>query len=737
MAKNKEETPKKKVAAKSLDELMKDMTKEYGPGTLTQGRNTIVKVDVFPTNVPTIDLALGCGGIPQGRIVEIFGLESSGKTTTCLHFIAACQKFYFENKKRKGVAAFIDAEHAFDPTWAEKCGVNTNTLLFSQPNSGEEAFEVIEKIVETGLVDLVIVDSVANLVPMKELDGEMDDANIGAQAKMMSKGLRKISGKTHKSKTTVVFVNQIRNKIGVMYGCFHADTLINFVDGRSMPISHVVRERVEGDVWSYDEETRTFVPRPIIDWHYNGDVTNASDYVSIAIKGPGTKNGRMQLTATPTHKIMTDNGWVEADNLVVGDKLLTKQESFVLVDNHTNSTLGQFLTGVLSGDSHVTHNPGRLVASLKIRNNIDYEYMKWKVDRLSAFMNFTKRSALSGDYYESDYYSELLQIKNEYPNRDPMLLLNNFSWLGFSVWLMDDAIYERNRYQLSIKRFAGNSEKIEQISRALDELGLYHHASKGGSIIFDKAVSDYIAGNISEYIPPCMRHKLPTNSKEYVDFALQRDCEWRDAYATIVGVRDASGRQMKNRGKFDISIAGTKCYSAGGSTNGVIVHNSPETTPGGLALKFYASVRMDIRKGSPIKEGDVTLGFSPTLKIIKNKVAPPFTTASYDICVGHPLRPVCGIDVVSGLIEVGVELGIIERSGSSYYIINGQKYNGKAAADNVVRNNLEVQKILREKIYSTFMERANAVIASDSTSEEDENPELADDILDGVTDGDD
>lgn len=214
MAKQKKTTP----VAKDEKDLINIIEKTYGSGSIMLGEGTIVKVDAFTTAVPSIDLALGCGGLPQGRIIEIYGPESGGKTTTCLQFIAACQQYYFKSKERQGRAAFIDAEHAFDPEWAKKIGVNVDKLLFSQPNSGEEAFDIMEMMIQSKLVDLIIVDSVAALTPQVELDGELSDANVGAHARMMSKALRKLKGQINNSKTTVVFINQIREKVGVMFG---------------------------------------------------------------------------------------------------------------------------------------------------------------------------------------------------------------------------------------------------------------------------------------------------------------------------------------------------------------------------------------------------------------------------------------------------------------------------------------------------------------------------------------
>ncbi len=342
----------------------------------------IVRVDTFPTYVATIDRALGCGGLPQGRIMELFGWESSGKTTTCLQFISACQRHYFPDPKgRQGVAAFIDAEHSFDPDWATKCGVHTDDLLFSQPGSGEEAFDIVERLAESGLVDLIVVDSVAALVPQVELDGAAADITIGAQARLMSKGLRKIRGKAHSTKTTVIFINQLRQKIGVMFG-------------------------------------------------------------------------------------------------------------------------------------------------------------------------------------------------------------------------------------------------------------------------------------------------------------------------------------------------------------------NSDTTSGGNALKFYASIRAQVNKGSPLKVGDVTVGFRPTIKFIKNKVAPPFTTAEFEICVGKPERPVSGIDEVASLIEVGEELKIIEKA-SSWYSLGGQRLgNGLMAATTLVRESPKIMQLLREKIYGSLMEKVHTATEVDEDDSADPDTALSDELLDRVVDHD-
>jgi len=198
---------------KALDLAFTQIERQFGKGSIMKlGSGAIDRdVSVIPTGSMTLDIALGVGGVPRGRVIEIFGPESSGKTTMTLHIIAEAQK-------NKGVAAFIDAEHALDPVYAGKLGVNTDDLLISQPDTGEQALEIVEVLVRSAAVDIVVIDSVAALVPRAELEGEMGSSHMGLQARLMSQAMRKLTGIISKSKTTVIFVNQIRMKIGVMFG---------------------------------------------------------------------------------------------------------------------------------------------------------------------------------------------------------------------------------------------------------------------------------------------------------------------------------------------------------------------------------------------------------------------------------------------------------------------------------------------------------------------------------------
>ncbi|MDP3800368.1 MAG: recombinase RecA, partial [bacterium] len=207
-----EEKVSVKSSNKGLQETVKEIRERFGEGSIMAlGDAPKVDVDAIPTGSISLDLALGVGGIPKGRVVEIYGPESSGKTTLTLHIVAEAQK-------RGSLAAFVDAEHALDPDYAKKIGVNTDDLLVSQPDNGEQALDIVEALVKSGRVGIVVVDSVAALTPQAEIDGEMGDMQMGLQARLMSKALRKLTNIASKSGTTVIFTNQIRMKLGVMFG---------------------------------------------------------------------------------------------------------------------------------------------------------------------------------------------------------------------------------------------------------------------------------------------------------------------------------------------------------------------------------------------------------------------------------------------------------------------------------------------------------------------------------------
>ena len=237
--------PNAKEKSKALELALQQIEKQFGKGAIMKlgEESARVAVDVVPTGSLGLDLALGVGGVPRGRIIEIYGPESSGKTTLALTIIANAQRL-------GGNAVFIDAEHALDAAYAQKLGVDIANLHVAQPDTGEEALEIIDALIRSGAVDVVVLDSVAALVPKSEIEGEMGDSHVGLQARLMSQALRKLTGSISKSRTTVIFINQIRMQIGVMFGCFHYDTRVTLADGTSEKIGKIVNQRMPAEVLS-------------------------------------------------------------------------------------------------------------------------------------------------------------------------------------------------------------------------------------------------------------------------------------------------------------------------------------------------------------------------------------------------------------------------------------------------------------------------------------------------------
>src|SRR6202161_2279020 len=260
---------------KALEAALVRIERRFGKGSIMRlGEETRVPVEVIPTGSIALDVALGIGGLPRGRIVEIYGPESSGKTTLALHVLANAQK-------AGGIAAFIDAEHALDPEYAQKLGVDTEALLVSQPDTGEQALEIMDMLIRSGAIDIVVVDSVAALVPKAEIEGEMGDSHVGLQARLMSQALRKITGAVSQTKTTAIFINQLREKVGVMFGCASWYTWVTLADGTQ---EKIVNQRMDVEVLSYDAEADRMVPRKIVNWFDNG---NAERFLQFTVAKSG------------------------------------------------------------------------------------------------------------------------------------------------------------------------------------------------------------------------------------------------------------------------------------------------------------------------------------------------------------------------------------------------------------------------------------------------------------------
>src|SRR5580698_8233694 len=353
---------------KALEAALLQIERQFGKGSIMRlGEETRVPVEVIPSGSIALDVALGIGGYPRGRIVEIYGPESSGKTTIALHAVANAQK-------GGGIAAFIDAEHALDPEYAQKLGVDTEALLVSQPDTGEQALEIMDMLIRSGAVDIVVVDSVAALVPKAEIEGEMGDSHVGLQARLMSQALRKITGALNQTKTTAIFINQLREKVGVMFGCMSYATKVTLADGSQEKIGKIVNQRMDVEVLSYDPVTDQIVPRKIVNWFNNG---RADQFLQFTVAKSGG-NGRSQFAATENHLIRTPGGWRPAGELIEGDRVLVTEPQ-LLGDQQMQVVLGS-----LMGDGNLSPNRrGRSGTRFRLGHGAkQVGYLDWKVSLL-------------------------------------------------------------------------------------------------------------------------------------------------------------------------------------------------------------------------------------------------------------------------------------------------------------------------------------------------------------------
>src|SRR4029077_17883655 len=227
---------------KALDMALGQSEKQFGKGSIMRmGDKPDMEIETVSTGALSLDIALGVGGLPRGRIGEIYGPEASGKTTLAMHVVAEAQR-------NGGICAYIDAEHAVDPVYARAIGVNVDDLLISQPDTGEQALEIADTLIRSGALDVVVIDSVAALTPRAEIEGEMGDTHVGLQARLMSQALRKLTANLNRTNTICVFINQLREKIGVMFGCMHGSTRVTLADGTQEKISKIVNQKLPVEV---------------------------------------------------------------------------------------------------------------------------------------------------------------------------------------------------------------------------------------------------------------------------------------------------------------------------------------------------------------------------------------------------------------------------------------------------------------------------------------------------------
>jgi recombination protein RecA len=697
---------------KNLEMAMSQIERQFGKGAIMKlGDEEIRRIDAIPTGALSLDLALGIGGVPRGRIVEIYGPEASGKTSLALHIVAEAQR-------NGGLAAFIDAEHALDPVYARAIGVDVDELLISQPDTGEQALEITDMLIRSGALDVVVIDSVAALVPRAELEGDMGDTHVGLQARLMSQALRKLAGTINRSQTTAIFINQLREKIGVMFGCFQYGTRVTLADGTQEKIGKIVNQKLPVELLAVDPETGKVEPRRVVNWFDNG---NAERFLQFTVYKPGG-NGRAQFAATEPHKIATPMGWREAADLTVGDSVLMP------VKHYLSDRQRQLVHGGLMGDASISPKPVHAIGvTMKSRFRFGHgpkqgDYARWKASLLEGVPLSISRHSKGGLMVETTPLIELDGL------RDAVYVGGKkvFSWdylkeltpFALAIWYLDDGSFAERRIDGSAGRSEICVEAMERSSRTRlvqllnDSYGLSCKLrDRGGKavIVFDRAGTDALHALIAPYVPESMSYKLLRHHRGRGSVQIEPAIERMKLTPTpIIGIHEKPPtRSMR---KFDLEVEGHHNYLV----DGVMVHNSPETTPGGRALKFYASVRIDVRRIEAIKSGTDNVGNRVRAKIAKNKVAPPFRLAEFDIMFGE------GISREGSLLDVAVEEGIVKKAGAWYTFDGDQLGQGREKAKQFLRENVDLAMLLQDQVL-----RAVGMIVDEeeeSEAEDAENP---------------
>ncbi|MGC2169250.1 MAG: recombinase RecA [Acidimicrobiales bacterium] len=685
--------------SKALDAALGQIEKQFGKGSIMRmGENMNFAIESIPTGALALDMALGIGGVPRGRIVELYGPESSGKSTLAMHVVAEAQR-------NGGVCAYIDAEHAMDPVYARAIGVNVDDLLISQPDTGEQALEIVDMLIRSGALDVVVIDSVAALTPRAEIEGDMGDTHVGLQARLMSQALRKLTGGLSKSNTVAIFINQLREKIGVVYGCVQYSARVVLADGTTEKIGKIVNQRLPVEVLSYDARTGAMVPKRVVNWFNNGPT---DEFLQITVAKP-MKNGRAQLACTSNHLIRTPTGWVEAGQLKVGDCVLEA------LPRYLSEFQWSALRGTLMGDGAISPTKSGHGARFRYTHcAAQTEYADWKA---SLFSNLESSRFVRDDgvvTYDFHPLPELGELrKSVYIDGKKSLgddYLKSLTPLSLALWYMDDAsftirskgVQERTR-ELSGRAVicveAMDASTRERLASYLaDTWGIHvtlreSGAVKKATLVFNNAETAKLHALIAPYIHPSMEYKLLPRFRGQFDVRAEFvPVSYQLVAMPIVDMYVKPKTRTMNR--FDIEVEDSHNYLV----DGVVVHNSPEVTPGGRALKFYSSVRLDIRRIESIKDGTEVVGNRTRVKVVKNKCAAPFRQAEFDIMYGQ------GISREGSILDVAVELGFVKKAGAWFTYEGEQMGQGRENVKTFLRENPQTMAEIDERVRAHLAE---------------------------------
>jgi recombination protein RecA len=680
---------------KALDMALASIEKQYGKGSVMKmGEKTTLGIEAISTGALALDLALGIGGFPRGRVVEIYGPESSGKSTLAMHVVAEAQR-------NGGICAYIDAEHAMDPVYARAIGVDVDELLISQPDTGEQALEITDMLIRSNALDVVVIDSVAALTPRAEIEGDMGDTHVGLQARLMSQALRKLTANLNKSNTICIFINQLREKIGVMFGCWRKDTKILLANGTTEEIGRIVKNRLPVEVLSYDEATGTLIPRKVVNWFDNGITESFLHFTLPRLSGLGSPP---LVACTPNHLLMTPGGWRPAGELAVGDRLLHE------VERHLSDFQWQIVLGGLMGDGALSMTRNGHAARFRWgHGRKQAEYGDWKASLFANLGVSRSTNAKGAVFHDMQPLPELAELRSAVYVAGRKVLsedhLKQLTALSLAIWYMDDGSFalrskglqERTRggsgrSEICVQAFSSDSQRRLQayladtwdLHATLQERG----ARKVAVLQFPTAETAKLHALLAPFVHPSMQYKLLPAYRGRFTVEPAFAPVSHELMPVVIKRIEAKPAPRAARHRYDIEVEGGHNYFAGG----VMAHNSPETTPGGRALKFYSSIRIDIRRIESIKDGAEVVGNRTRCKVVKNKCSPPFKQAEFDIMYGK------GISREGSLLDIGVELGFVKKSGAWFTYEGEQLGQGRENAKTFLIENPELLMEIDERI---------------------------------------
>jgi recombination protein RecA len=757
---------------KSLETALAQIERQFGRGAIMRlGDDTRTPVEIIPTGSISLDVALGIGGFPKGRIVEIYGPESGGKTSLALHAIANAQRV-------GGIAAFIDAEHALDPDYAKKLGVDTDALLVSQPDTGEQALEIADMLIRSGAIDIIVIDSVAALVPKAEIEGEMGDSHVGLQARLMSQALRKIAGALNQTKTTAIFINQLREKIGVLFGSpettsggkalkFYASirldirrietlkdgtdavgnrTRVKVVKNKCLAEGTRIFDPVTGHTCRIEEVVDQQLPVHVVATDKNGSlhvrpVTSWFDQGEQEVIGLRLRDGT-ELWVTPDHEIMTEEGWRAAENLRRGDRVARPRAFMGFGSEDPIPADHARLLGYLIGDGYVggktpiqfinaarplqddvarivktmgcevkptsheiavaiSHRPGEKNGVLELcRWAGIYGHLAWEKMLSAAFFAPDVSADVIGNLifgiFESDGYVSREQtggLRVGFATTSEQLA-HQIHWLllrwgiGSTVKIRDPRTQRggliNGRYIISRRpiwevRVSG----VDNV--AAFAAGIPMWGPRGKVLTRELAKLDgRYRGSQHNYLAPKLAQSILAHLEQRgVTAALAAQLIGERAGNPRAGMKAVLGASRMRRDRVEALADALDDSFLGELT----------------ADDLWFSRIVDVLPGRKSRTFDVEVAELHNLvaeDVVAHNCAPPFKVAEFDILYGH------GISREGGLIDLGVEQGIVRKSGAWYTYEGDQLGQGKENARNYLSDNPdlsnEIEKKIKEKL---------------------------------------